>query len=111
MSEVKTNTQEQIGNAIINKFINEELMTKSELDNRLESIMQKYTKHIDAKFEHIDAKFDIMGTKINSIENEMRSNFHKVDVRYNWIIGVTLSVGIALSGLIITLFNLSSHFR
>jgi len=97
MSETKINTQEQIGNAIINKFVNEELMTKSELDNRLESIMQKYTKHIDAKF--------------NSIENEMRSNFHKVDVRYNWIIGVTLSVGIALSGLIITLFNLSSHFH
>ena len=111
MSEIKTTTQEQIGNAIINKFVNEEIMTKSELDSRLEAIMQKYTKHMDDKFDTIDAKFNIIDTRIGSIETEMRSNFHKVEVRYNWIIGVTLSVGIAVSGLIVTLFNLSSHIH
>ncbi len=111
MSEIKINTQEQIGNAIINKFVNEEIMTKSELDSKLDAVMAKYTLHMDAKFDLIDSKFNSMDTRISSIENEMRSNFHKVDTRYNWIIGVTLSVGVAISGLIITLFNLSSHIH
>lgn len=51
---------EEMGKSVLNKFVNEEIMTKNELDNRLDIVMQKYTLHIDKKFAHIDEKFNHM---------------------------------------------------
>ena len=46
-------------------------MTKNELDGRLDAVMQKYTKHID-------------------------ENFHKIDIRYNWIIGLVITSALTI---------------
>lgn len=51
---------EAIGNSVVTKFVNEELMTKSELSANLDAVMEKYTKHLDKKFELIDSKFKHM---------------------------------------------------
>ena len=49
-------TLNKIGEAMLQKFVNEEIMTKSELDHKLDDIMNKYVAHIDSKFAVLYSK-------------------------------------------------------
>jgi hypothetical protein len=77
------------GEAIINKFVNEEIMTKSELDQKLDNVMSKYVAHIDQK--------------IDTLKHDMDKRFAQIDIRYNWIIGLIITATIGLAGVLIKL--------
>lgn len=42
---------DKITDLMLEKYINEESMTKSELDRILDVLLNKYTQHVDAKFD------------------------------------------------------------
>lgn len=84
----------KIVDAFLNKFINEEIMTKSELDNRLDAVMQKYTKHIDDRMDILDKRMDNVDKRFDAVLSN-----------YKWILGTTLTVGAALASLIIKFWH------
>lgn len=119
MSEENSNLN-KFGDAIIQKFINEEIMTKSELDQKLEKVMAKYIthmdlkfEHIDRKFEHIDRKFDHIDRKFDHIEQrfeqvdkrfaQVDKRFAQMDIRYNWVIGLIVTATIGIISIVIKL--------
>lgn len=96
------------GEAIIQKFVNEEIMTKSELDQKLDNVMNKYVAHIDRKFDlidskfaNIDNKFDLVDKQIKSLKDDMDNRFAQIDIRYNWIIGLVVTATIGIIGTVI----------
>lgn len=111
------NNTTKLGEALIQKFVNEEIMTKSELDKKLDSVMKKYVEHIDVKFEHInkkfehidvkfahiDEKFKHIDDKFDALKTDMSNRFAQIDVRYNWIIGLIITTSISVIGLVIKL--------
>jgi peptidoglycan hydrolase CwlO-like protein len=106
-----------VGEAILQKFVNEEIMTKSELDLKLDTVMSKYIAHIDRKFEHIDRKFEHIDRKfddmerkvehidhrINILKTDMDKRFELVDSRYRWIIGLVIMATLSILSTIIKL--------
>ena len=82
------------GEAIIQKFVNEEIMTKSELDQKLDNVMNKYVAHIDRKFDLVDKQ-------ITALKTDMDKRFEQVDLRYNWIIGLVITATIGIIGTVI----------
>ena len=59
----------KIGEAILQKFVNEEIMTKSELDHKLDAVMNKYVAHINDKF--------------TVLQRDMNHHFEQVDKHIN----------------------------
>lgn len=79
----------QIGEALVQKFVKDEIMTKSEFNQQLDRVMSKYTDHLDQK--------------INLLQADMDKRFSQIDIRYNWIIGLTITATIGLAGILIKL--------
>jgi hypothetical protein len=91
MSEkIENRFLEELGKAILTKYASEEIMTKNELDNRLDAVMDKYTKHMDKEFSEIKANFS--------------KEFNKVDLRYNWIIGLVITSTLSALGILISIY-------
>lgn len=116
----ENNNVNKFGEAIIQKFINEEIMTKSELDQKLENVMAKYITHIDRKFEHMEQRFEQVDRKFEHIElrfeqvdrkfdqmelrfEQVDKRFSQMDVRYNWIIGLIVTATIGIISIVIKL--------
>jgi len=98
--EVKYNMNNgyKIADLLLEKFVNEEIMTKSEFQLAIDKIMDKHEANIDAKFQ--------------VFEDRMDRQFLKIDGRYNWIIGITVTSVIGIVGIlfkIITMFPTITH--
>ena len=86
---------ENLGKSIIQKFVTEEIMTRSELDIKLDSMMQKYVGHIDKKFNHIDEKFNHMDEKFNHMEGRFKILLT--------VMGISVATTISLIALVVKL--------
>lgn len=100
----------QIGEAILQKFVNEEIMTKSELELKLDNVMSKYVAHIDRKFdnmerqvEHIDQRLNLLQTDMDKRFEQVDKRFEQVDIKYRWIIGLVVTATLSILGTIIKL--------
>ncbi|MFN8769270.1 MAG: hypothetical protein ACK5Z5_07490 [Neisseriaceae bacterium] len=122
---------EKITELMLEKYITEEIMTKSELDRRLDAVLDKYIKHIDQKFdifeskmnakfesidhrfevidhrfEAIDRKFEIIDRKFEIIDHrfeQVDKRFAQMDIKYNWLIGMIITATIGIIGIVIRL--------
>jgi len=74
--------ESNIANLLLGKFVNEEIMTKSEFQLTIDKIMDKNEANIDNKFR--------------IFEDRMDRQFLKIDARYNWIIGLIITATITL---------------
>ena len=79
----------KIADLLVEKFVSEEIMTKSEFQLSIDRIMDKHEVNIASRFSEMEARMD--------------RQFLKIDVRYNWIIGIVLTSVIALGSLMIKL--------
>ncbi|MCC2626219.1 MAG: hypothetical protein K0R14_2092 [Burkholderiales bacterium] len=98
------NNTRKFGGALIQKFVNEEIMTKAELDN----VLSKYVAHTDNRIDRLQNDMD---KRFDRLQTDMDKRFERVDARYNWILGTVLSVGAALAGLIFACANFLSKFH
>jgi hypothetical protein len=96
-------TLTKIGESIVQKFANEEIMTKSELSIALDTVMEKHTRHIDAKFELMDAKIDALRVDVDKRFEQVDKRFTQIDLRYNWIIGLVITATIGIIGVLVKL--------
>lgn len=101
-------TTNHLGEALIQKFVHEEIMTKTEFVQQLDRAMGKYVEHIDRKFDHIDQKFALVDKQISALKTDMDKRFEQVDkrfaqidVRYNWIIGLIITATIGIVNIVI----------
>ena len=85
----------RIGSLLLNKFVNEEIMTKSEFQLSIDRIMDKHEISIENKFHNMENKFHNMETKI--------------DHRYNWITGIVVTSVIGIIGLIFKMMSMIPH--
>lgn len=76
------------------------MMTKTELDSRLDAVMNKYTNQIEAKF---DEKFSNMEAQLKNMEAQLKDYYHKTDLRYNWIIGLVITAAVSIIGIVVKL--------
>lgn len=94
----------KIANLLLEKFVNEEIMTKSEFQMSLDKMMDRHeakiTANINAKFQtkedfqlsidrimdrheaSIDAKFQIFDNKLQDIRSDMKNMETRVDNRF-----------------------------
>ncbi len=91
--------ESKIIDVLLDKFVKEEIMTKSELDRRLDAVMEKHEAHLDARFQQVDARFQ-------SLESRIDNQFLKIDHRYNWIIGLIITSAIGLGGVMIKILSM-----
>lgn len=110
-------TLNKIGEAVVQKFVNEEIMTKSELDQKLDAVMNKYVNHIDRKFDvlqkDIDTRFEQVDSRFAQVDarfaqvdarfDQVDKRFTQIDSRYNWIIGLIITAGISIIGVLVKL--------
>jgi tetrahydromethanopterin S-methyltransferase subunit G len=108
---------EKITELMLEKYINEEIMTKSELDRRLDVVLNKYTQHVDAKFdilenkinakfEAIDHRFDVIDKRFELIDHrfeQVDKRFTQMDIKYNWLIGMIVTATIGIISVVIKL--------
>lgn len=109
--ETKEQNINKVSDALFQKFVSEEIMTKSELSLQLDNVMQKYTKHIDSRFDALQKDVDIRFEQVDKRFEQVDKRFAQIDVRYNWIIGTVLSVGVAVIGVVIAGINFLSKFH
>ncbi len=110
MNNDQQTTDRQLTNAIIQKFVDEEIMTKSEFTTQIDRIMGKYTDHIDRKFELVDKQIQAlrndMDTRFEQVDKrfeQVDKRFAQIDVRYNWIIGLVVTATIGIVSIVIKL--------
>ena len=88
-------------------------MTKSEFQLSIDRIMDRHEVSIAAKFHEMEGRFDnklqIVSTEIKDLESRMDRQFLKIDGRYNWIIGVTITTGITIFGMLIKILFMFPH--
>lgn len=106
----ENNNLNKFGEAIIQKFINEEVMTKTELNLQLDRVMGKYVEHIDHKFDvlqqDIDNRFKQIDKRFEQVDKrfeQVDKRFAQIDVRYNWIIGLIVTATIGIISIVIKL--------
>ena len=121
----------KMGSLLLEKFVNEEIMTKSEFQMSLDRMMDRHeakiTANINAKFQtkedfqlsidrimdkhevRIDAKFDLFETKLHNMSEHFDRQFLKIDARYNWIIGLILTSTIGIVGLVSKFMSMIPH--
>lgn len=117
----------KITNLLLEKFVSEEIMTKSEfqvsldkmMDRRDAAIASKYLtkedfqKSIDRIMEkhetRIDARFQLFDDKLKYMAEHFDRQFLKIDGRYNWIIGLVVTSSFGLFGLILKLMFMIPH--
>ncbi len=85
-------TSKRVTSLLLEKFVQEEIMTKSEFETRIDAIMEKHEARIEAKFDSMEARFD--------------RQFLKIDNRYNWIIGLTITSAIGICGLLFKIMTM-----
>ena len=78
-------------------------MTKSEFETRIDAIMEKHEVRIEAKFDSFETRMD---TKFDSMEARFDRQFLKIDNRYNWIIGLTITSVISICGLLFKIMTM-----
>ncbi|MCC2625291.1 MAG: hypothetical protein K0R14_1164 [Burkholderiales bacterium] len=90
------NDKSNIAGLLLGKFVNEEIMTKSELQLAIDKIMDKHEASIDNKFRIFEERID--------------RQFLKIDSRYNWIIGLiitaTITLGAGLGGILLKIMTM-----
>src|SRR6185437_16200506 len=101
----------KFGEALIHKFVNEEIMTKAELDN----VMSKYVAHVDKRIDRfqndMDNRIDALRADVDNRFKQIDGQFERIDIRYNWILGTVLSVGIAIISAIFGAANFLSKLH
>ena len=125
------NSASKVIDQLLGKFVQEEIMTKSDFEVRInammdrhearvDAIMDKHSSHIDGKFQNIDVRFQNIDVKfqnidfkfqnvtsqIQELETRMDRQFLKIDHRYNWIIGLIITSVIGLGGIMLKLMNM-----
>ncbi|MDQ5920033.1 MAG: hypothetical protein QG673_89 [Pseudomonadota bacterium] len=108
---------EKITDLILGKFVNDEIMTKSDLDRRLDEIMTRHLgmfeaklnirfdhidrrfedidrrfEDIDRRFEQVDCRFGLMDAKIDHLELRLTG----IENRFRWLIGVLTTASISI---------------
>ncbi len=80
---------EKITDLILGKFVNDEIMTKSDLDRRLDEIMTRHLGMFEAKlnirFDHIDRRFEDIDRRFEDIDRRFEDidrRFEQVDCRF-----------------------------
>ena len=91
----------QIGEALVQKFVKEEIMTKSEFNQQLDRVMSKYTEHLDQKINLLQADIDKRFDQVDRRFEQVDKRFAQIDIRYNWIIGLIITATIGLAGILI----------
>ena len=98
----------KVGASVLQKFANEEIMTKSELDKKLDAVMNKYVDHMDRKFASLQAdidhrfkQVDFRFEQVNQRFDQVDKRFGGIDVRYNWIISLIITATIGVISIII----------
>jgi hypothetical protein len=113
----------KVADLLLEKFINEEIMTKSEFQLAIDKIMDRHEANIDSKFHTMEIKMQAMESRFDvqfqNVRSEMQSmesrfdrQFQKIDGRYNWIIGITVTSVIGILGIlvkIIPIFPVIAH--
>jgi tetrahydromethanopterin S-methyltransferase subunit G len=94
---------EKITELMLEKYINEEIMTKSELDRRLDVVLNKYTQHVDAKFDVLENKINAKFETIDHRFEQVDKRFTQMDIKYNWLIGMIVTATIGIIGIVIKL--------
>jgi hypothetical protein len=86
-------------------------MTKAELDN----VMSKYVDHVDKRIDSfqndMNNRIDALRADADSRFKQIDRQFTRIDIRYNWILGTVLSVGIAIISAIFGAANFLSKFH
>ncbi|MDQ5920274.1 MAG: hypothetical protein QG673_330 [Pseudomonadota bacterium] len=94
---------EKITDLILEKFVNEEIMTKSELDRKLDDVMTRHLSafeaklnirfdQIDKKFELIDRRFELIDSKFDHVELRLTG----IENRNRWLIGILTTATISI---------------
>jgi hypothetical protein len=91
--------QTKIVNSLLDKFVSEEIMTKSDFKVQIDEIMTKHERKLDQRFELIDQKFDKIDQKFDKME-------HIISNTVKWNAGIALGTILAVCGLIVTLIPL-----
>lgn len=82
----------KMADLLLEKFVNEEIMTKSEFELRIDKIMDRHEANIRSEMQAMEARFD--------------RQFLKIDVRYNWIIGITVTSVIGIVGILFKIISM-----
>jgi flagellar capping protein FliD len=96
-------TLNKIGEAMLQKFVSEEIMTKSELDRKLDDVMNKYVAHIDGKFAMLQSDMDSRFEQVDKRFEQVDKRFAQIDSRYNWIIGLVITAALSIIGTVVKL--------
>lgn len=103
----------KIGNLILTKFVNEEIMTKSEFQLTIDRIMDRHEASINAKFATVHTEMQAiegaLRTEMHAMEGRIDRQFLKIDNRYNWIIGLVLASGFTLAGMMLKVLSMLPH--
>lgn len=114
-------TQDKLVDLLMHSATREDI---AKLDSKIDSSIDKLDSKIDISIDKLDSKIDSSMAKLDSkidsrfdalitefkranevLEARIDRQFQKIDHRYNWIIGVTIGTGIAVSGLMIALVS------
>ncbi len=114
----------KIADLLLEKFVNEEIMTKSEFQLSLDRMMDRHeakiTANIDAKFQtkeefqlsidRIMEKHEVrIDAKFRTLETHLAQQFLKIDVRFNWIIGLVITSVIGITGMGVKMLSMIPH--
>lgn len=78
----------KIADLFLEKFMREEIMTKSEFQVSIDRIMDKHDAIIETKFHNMETK---------------------IEARYNWIIGIVVTSVIGVVGLMLKFMSMIPH--
>src|SRR6185437_11994807 len=103
----------KIADLLLEKFVNEEIMTKSEFQLTIDKIMDRHEANIRSEFKWVRSEFQEVRSEFEAVRSEMRSmearfdrQFLKIDVRYNWIIGITVTSVIGIIGVLFKIISM-----
>lgn len=78
-------------------------MTKSEIDRRLDVVLNKYTQPVDVKFDLFENKINTKFEAIDHRFEQVDKRFAQMDIKYNWLIGMIVTATIGIIGIVIKL--------
>ncbi|HLX53105.1 MAG TPA: hypothetical protein VKR58_04160 [Aquella sp.] len=116
----------KMADLLLEKFVNEEIMTKSEFQLNIDKIMDRHEANIRSEFEAVRSEFEVVhsefkavrsefGAALSDVRSEMRSmearfdrQFLKNDVRYNWVVGIIVTSVIGIVGILFKIISMFS---
>ena len=100
---IENNGLNKFGEAIIQKFVNEEIMTKNEFSQQLDRVMGKYVEHFDQRIDSLQQDIDKRFEQVDRRFEQVDKRFGQIDIRYNWIIGLIITATIGIISIVLKL--------